>query len=112
MMEKKSFEQILISERKKRKLSLREASAIIGICHTYLSALEKGKDPRTGMRPEPSQDVVLKICKAYDLDLSDSIPLFRFHDMNDLYLFVAHRINELKYSRPSQYKELLKIIEK
>ncbi|PWM46168.1 MAG: hypothetical protein DBX47_02760 [Clostridiales bacterium] len=106
----KEFEQILIGERKKRKLSLREASAQIGICHTYLSALEKGRDPRTGTKLEPSQDVVLKICKAYELNLSDAIPLFNFHDKYELYSFIARQINELKHTKPAQYRELVKII--
>ena len=108
----KTFEQILINERKKRKLSLREASAQIGICHTYLSALEKGRDPRTGTKLIPSQEVVLKICKAYELDLCDSIPLFNFHDKYELYSFIARQINELKSTKPAQYKELLKIVTK
>ena len=62
----KSFEQILIEERTKRGLSLREASAQIGIAHTYLSSLEKGADPRSGKKLIPSPDVVFKICKACD----------------------------------------------
>ena len=100
----------MISERKRRKLSLREASALIGISHTYLSALEKGIDPRSGSKLVPSQDVIFKICKAYDLDISQAIPFFSFHDKYDLYSFVAQRINGLKKTNPRKYKELVEII--
>ncbi len=54
--------------RLERGLSLREASALVGISHTYLSALENGIDPKTKKEIVPSLDVIFKVCKAYDLD--------------------------------------------
>ena len=106
----KSFEQILIEERAKRGLSLREASAQIGIAHTYLSSLEKGADPRSGKKLTPSPDVVFKICKAYDLDFSEAIPYITIRGEYDFYLFLARKINALKKTNPRQYKNVLEII--
>lgn len=97
----KSFEQILIEERAKRGLSLREASAQIGIAHTYLSSLEKGADPRSGKKLTPSPDVVFKICKAYDLDFSEAIPYITIRGEYDFYLFIARKINALKKTNPA-----------
>ena len=106
-----TFEQILIRERKSRNLSLREASARIGIAHTYRSALEKGADPRSGKKLIPSPDTVFKICKAYNLDLTDAIPYLTLHDEYDFYIYISRRIHALKDTNPRRYKHLLEIIQ-
>ena len=105
-----TFEQILIREIKNRGLSLREASAQIGIAHTYLSALEKGMDPRSGKKLTPSPDTIFKICKAYNLDFTDAIPYLTLHDEYDFYLFIARKIRTLKNTNPRRYKHLLDIV--
>jgi len=104
------FSELITSERKKRGYSLRDAGAVIGISHTYLSAIEKDLDPRTGKKPEPSIDVMFKICKAYDLDISRSLPLLQIHDEYGFFIWIAKHIREMKKTNPRRYKELRDII--
>jgi transcriptional regulator with XRE-family HTH domain len=46
--------------------SLRDIADRSGISHTYLSHLEKGKDPRTGKPLYPSPDTLRALSKAYN----------------------------------------------
>lgn len=76
----KNLQEFLIKKRQEYKLSLREASKIIGISHTYLNNLEKGYDPRNHIQTKPTPDTVMRISKAYDasyeylMKLSDYLP--------------------------------------
>lgn len=47
------------------KMSLREASEMIGISHTYLDTIEKGFDKRSGKQINPSPDTLRLISNAY-----------------------------------------------
>lgn len=105
-----NFEEILYNKRMEKGLSLRMASALIGISHTYLSALEKGKDPRTGAPLIPSQDVLLKICKAYDIEYSKAIAYFSIHNNQDIYTYMGQQLNALKKTDPKRFKEVLELI--
>lgn len=106
-----TFEEILIEQRLKRNLSLREAGALIGISHTYLSILEKGIDPRTGNHLIPSQDVLLKVCKAYELEYSKITTKFNIHSDHDVYIFMGNQLNALKKSDPKKFKEVMELIQ-
>ncbi|MEW6230614.1 MAG: helix-turn-helix transcriptional regulator [Bacillota bacterium] len=57
--------------RVKRNLSLREAAEKVGISHTYLNALEKGHDPRTGRLANPSTRTLVRIAKGYGIPLEE-----------------------------------------
>ena len=50
------------------KESLRDAAERIGVSHSYLRLIEKGKDPRSGTPIEPSVDTLKKISRAYNYD--------------------------------------------
>ena len=53
--------------RVKRNLSLREAAEKVGISHTYLNALERGYEPRTGRPVNPSARTLVLIAKGYGI---------------------------------------------
>ncbi len=104
------FEEKLVKAREKKKLSLREAAAFIGISHTYLSALEKGFDPRTGKNIVPSQQVLLKICKAYSFDYDKVFASFSLPTTNDFYVNMGYQLKTLRKSDPDKFKNILEII--
>ncbi len=64
-----SFGKYLKSLRGQR--SLREIDRLSGVSHTYLSSLEKGKDPRTGHELLPTRDVLRKLASAYGVAYID-----------------------------------------
>ena len=100
----------LRDERLRRKLSLRDAAAKIGISHTYLSAVEKGYDPRSGAAVMPSQEVLLKVCRAYGLDASEVVPTVDLRREEEFLLFAARQIRRLRSTDPARYAHLLDII--
>jgi transcriptional regulator with XRE-family HTH domain len=65
------FGQFLKELRGKR--SLREIERLSGVSHVQLSNLEKGVDPRTGKKSEPSIETLTKLAKTYDIPLDDMI---------------------------------------
>lgn len=104
------FEEMLLKAREKRKLSLREASALIGISHTYLSALEKGFDPRSGKTLIPSQQTLLRICKAYDFDYNKVFSSLSFSPNQDIYINMGYQLRTLRKKDPDRFKDILEII--
>lgn len=60
--------KLLISKRKELKLSLRKASDLIGISHTYLKVLEDGVDPRNKSAVKPTPETLKLISKSYNID--------------------------------------------
>lgn len=50
------------------KRSLRELERLSGVSHTYLSSVEKGKDPRSGKELIPTPDVLSKLAKPLEVD--------------------------------------------
>lgn len=62
------LQEMLIQKREELNLSLREASNLIGISHSYLSTLEKGIDPRTGAPIKPTPETLKLISEAYNID--------------------------------------------
>ncbi|MGE5572679.1 MAG: helix-turn-helix domain-containing protein [Bacteroidota bacterium] len=57
--------------RVKKNLSLREAAEKVGISHTYLNALERGYEPRTGRPVNPSARTLVLIAKGYGIPLEE-----------------------------------------
>lgn len=105
-----TFAQTIKAKRLEKGLSLREASALIGISHTYLSALENGRDPRSKKPVTPSAGVVFNVCKAYGLDFVELIGDSGIPDERTFYRYVAKKIFEMKKNNPRQYRQLLDII--
>lgn len=105
-----TFAQTIKAKRLEKGLSLREASALIGISHTYLSALENGRDPRSKKPVTPSAGVVFNVCKAYGLDFVELIGDSGIPDEITFYRYVAKKIFEMKKNNPRQYRQLLDII--
>lgn len=62
---------IIKTKRKKLNLSLRDASKLIGISHSYLSTLEKGIDPRNDAPVKPTPETLQLISKAYNIEYNN-----------------------------------------
>lgn len=103
-------EGILSRLRKEKGLSLREAAAAIGISHTYLSALEKGQDPRTGNTIIPSRKVLVSACKLYGVSYGEMFSSFPREDKQDVYEDMARELNLLRRTDPPHFKRVLEII--
>ena len=63
------FGKILKNKRIELDLSLRDAADLVGVSHTYLSILEKAKDPRNNSPNVPKLETLKMISKAYNLNL-------------------------------------------
>jgi len=75
-------------------MSLREASRLTGISHTYLDRLEKGVDPRTGKQIEPSGSVLNALANAYNVPA-------------ELMLILVGYIDIIKTSRDPEMVEIM-----
>lgn len=86
--------------------SLREASRRIGISHTYLDTIEKGRDKRSGKPIKPTPDTLKLISEAYNYSYIDLLKLAGYiEDAKEEEEFEAFRNNpELE----RWYKELPK----
>lgn len=71
MIKLETLQDILKKRRKQLKLSLRDASKLIGISHSYLFNLEKGVDPRNGSLINPTPETLDLISKAYNLNYNE-----------------------------------------
>lgn len=67
--------ELLKSKRKEMKLSLRDASKLIGISHSYLSTLEKGIDPRSNTPIKPTPSTLKLISEAYNISYTKLMEL-------------------------------------
>ncbi len=108
----KSFGETIFEARMEKGWSLRQASARIGISHTYLSAIEKEYDPRTGNPVTPSPDSLLKICNAYDIPFRETEQVFTSVNEGDLYKFVVHQLRILRKTDKRLYQRILAEAEK
>ena len=104
------FEETLHKLRKERGLSLRDAAAQIGISHTYLAALEKGRDPRTGNPIVPSQQILINMCNLYGIEYTKAFTYFSLYTEQDIYDFMGHQLNVLRKADPKRFKSVLEII--
>lgn len=87
------LQTILINKRRFLKLSLRVASDLIGISHSYLSTLEKGTDPRTGSPVSPTPETLMLISKAYNIEYEELMKLAGYLDKNNK---INVKLNERK----------------
>ncbi len=106
------FSDTLHTERLKRGYSLRDAASAIGISHSYLSALEKGADPRTGTEFKPAPNVLKKIATAYDLEYSYLMALCGYTAIEGNIEIKAMKefVRKLKSENPQLFKELIQSI--
>lgn len=106
------FSDTLYTERLKRGYSLRDAASAIGISHSYLSALEKGADPRTGSEFKPAPEVLKKIALAYDLEYYNLMALCGYITIEGNIEIESMKefVRKLKSENPSLFKELMQSI--
>lgn len=102
-----SFGERIFNARMEKGWSLREAAANIGISHTYLSAIEKEYDPRTGNPVTPTPDTLLKICNAYSIPFRDTEKVFSSVNEGDLTKFLIMQLRLLRKSDPRAYRTVL-----
>jgi transcriptional regulator with XRE-family HTH domain len=97
--------------REARNLGVREAADMIGISHTYLDTLEKGRDPRTGKPVNPTLDTLVKISEGYDIPLQELLQLDDDMNEDDSLDFdaIAHSLQEL---RPKDRDAILHLIKR
>jgi len=97
--------------REARNLSLRKAAEMIGVSHTYLDTLEKGRDPRTGNQVNPSAETLVQISKGYDIPIDELLPLDDEANEDDSLDFdaIAHSLQEL---RPEDRDAILHLIKR
>jgi len=107
-----SFGERIFHARMEKGWSLREASAHIGISHTYLSSIEKEYDPRTGNPVTPSPDSLLKICNAYNIPFRETEQLFTSVNEGDLMKFMIHQLRILRKTDKRTYQIILSEAEK
>ena len=107
-----SFGERIFNARIEKGWSLREASARIGISHTYLSSIEKEYDPRTGNPVTPSPDSLLKICNAYDIPYGEVEKMFTSVNEGDLRKFLISQLRLLRKTNKRLYQEVLSEAEK
>lgn len=105
-----TFGEMLYTKRLQHQWSLREAAANIGISHTYLAALEKDADPRTGKPLIPTPDSILKLCKAYDIPYTD-LSIFNFLNENELDSFIITQMRRIRIEDKKRFTELMARIE-
>lgn len=70
-----NLQSFLINKRNELKLSLRNASELIGISHSYLSTLEKGMDPRNNTPVRPTPETLQLISNAYNVSYEELMKL-------------------------------------
>ena len=107
-----SFGERIFNARMERGWSLREASAHIGISHTYLSAIEKEYDPRSGNPVTPSPDSLLKICNAYEIPYRETERIFTSVNEGDLLKFLVTQLRLLRKTDRKLYQSVLADAEK
>ena len=66
-----TFGKIISKYREKNSQSLRLFAEHAKLSHSYISALEKEKDPRTNKPITPTYDALKKIAKAMNMDIMD-----------------------------------------
>lgn len=118
--------EILLNKRLELRLSLRDAAKLIGISHTYLSALEKGKDPRTNAPINPTPDTLKMISKAYNLPYEHLMQLLGYivitqepqettfikKDEDGTSIDISHLLNKAKVLNVKDKKDIAKQVER
>ena len=107
-----SFGERIFHERVARGWSLRQASAHIGISHTYLASIEKEYDPRTGNPVTPSRDNLLKICNAYSIPYRETEQMFTSVNEGDTVKFLITQLRIFRKTNKKLYHMILNEAEK
>lgn len=67
--------EIIKKYRRENRLSQRDFSKLCNLSHTYISALEKNIDPRTGKPIAPTLEAVKSISHAMNMEIEDLLKL-------------------------------------
>ncbi|MPW25981.1 helix-turn-helix domain-containing protein [Alkalibaculum sp. M08DMB] len=105
------FKSFLNKKRVEKNLSLRAAAELIGISHTYLSALEKGIDNRGLPAQNPTPTTLKLISAAYEIDYEYLLELCGYVDEDyneDPEIELIQRAH--KKMDISQRKKMMKIL--
>jgi transcriptional regulator with XRE-family HTH domain len=66
-----NINKFLLTLRKRRRMTLREASEKSGLSYSYISALERGKHPTTMAPISPSPESLRGLAEAYNFDYEE-----------------------------------------
>lgn len=66
--------------RNEHQLSLREFATRCGLSHAYIDKLEKGHDPRTGKKVEPTLETLTRVSEAMGISLNDILTKIGYID--------------------------------
>lgn len=108
----------LIKEyREKNEMSLRDFAKKCGLSHTYISALEKKYDIRTGKLIAPTLDAVKYIAKAMNISLDEFLKIlddgheFNMKDVapkyEELYYYMAPVYGKISAGQPNWAEECI-----
>lgn len=122
----KTIGEIIKEFRKANNLSLRELAKMTGLSHTYIDKLEKGYDPRTGKKVEPTMYTIACIAEAMKVPRESLLKEIGYIDNNnddnpdhawqpvatpkDENNIVMNRIKELRKEKGMTQAELAKIL--
>ena len=81
------------------KMSQRDFAKKCGLSHTYIAALEKNIDPRTGKPIAPTLDTVKYVSKAMDLPIEQLLKML--DDSQEFLMNASKDIYEKEFSRSS-----------
>ena len=76
------------------------------------SYLSFSADPRTGEPIVPSDEVLIKLSRAYGIEYAKLIAYFGIRENQDAYIYMAHQLHALKKNDPGRFREILEIIYK
>ncbi|GAA0177138.1 hypothetical protein SH2C18_04180 [Clostridium sediminicola] len=105
-----NIRDILINKRKELGLSLRDAGKLIGISHSYLSTLEKGKDPRTDSPISPTPETLKLISNAYGISYNYLMRISGYLDDMDEPLSINEPMKLTKRDKRDIAKDLEKMM--
>jgi len=85
-MDLEKLGKLLKERREEKRLTLRGAAEKLGLSHSYLSTIEKAKDPRTGLPIKPSIETLESIVSLYEMDFGNVLELAGYTiDLDNLY---------------------------
>lgn len=99
-----SLKEILKNRRADLKLSVRSASKLIGISHTYLKVLEEGRDPRNNSLAKPTPETLKLISNAYKIPYDHLMAAAGYLDEEEKY---TDDVSRLKNASKKEQAEFL-----
>lgn len=67
--------ELIKKYRNDNEISMRDFSKLCGLSHTYIAALEKNIDPRTGKPIAPTLDTVKSVAKALNISIDELLKI-------------------------------------